>query len=69
MRFTTLVCLMALSGLACAAEDSMFTHRPSSFRLGFEEIKLPGDEAMGMVGASYLLETLPNLYQIGRAHV
>lgn len=62
MRIICLACLAAFSGLTCAADNIDFIHRPSSFRLGFEEIKLPGEEAMGMVGASYLLETLPNLY-------
>lgn len=36
--------------------------RPAEFRLGFETVTLPGDEAMGLVGGGYLLETLPGFY-------
>ena len=62
MRLAHLLCACALSGLAYSAEKNDLTHRPTSFRLGFETITLPGNENMGMVGGSYLLETLPNLY-------
>lgn len=33
---------------------------PVSTRLGFETLKLPGDEAMGLLGGSYLVELSPN---------
>ncbi|MBS1156633.1 MAG: hypothetical protein H6R07_2557 [Proteobacteria bacterium] len=62
MRFFTSACLLAISGVIHAADSSVLIHRPASFRLGFENITLPGNEKMGMVGGSYLLETLPNLY-------
>lgn len=35
---------------------------PSEFRLGFEQATLPGNEAMGMVGASYLIQFAPGFY-------
>lgn len=33
---------------------------PAQVRLGFERVKLPGGEGMGMVGTSYLLEVAPD---------
>lgn len=35
---------------------------PSEFRLGFEQTTLPGNEAMDMVGASYLIQFAPGFY-------
>jgi hypothetical protein len=34
-------------------------NRPSEFRLGFEQTTLPGNESMGMVGVSYLIQVAP----------
>ncbi|MDR3409570.1 MAG: hypothetical protein P4L87_01260 [Formivibrio sp.] len=62
MRSFVPYCLLAIYGVAHAVEDTTLFHRPASFRLGYESITLPGNEKMGMVGGSYLLETLPNLY-------
>lgn len=35
---------------------------PSELRLGFEQTTLPGNEAMGMVGTSYLIQIAPGFY-------
>jgi len=49
-------CLLSLLGGAVAQTQSL----PASARLGVETITLPGDEAMGLVGGSYLLEWAPH---------
>lgn len=43
-------------------------HRSAYFRETVEQVVLPGDETMGMLGSSYLVETLPNLYAGGAAY-
>jgi hypothetical protein len=50
------VCLLSLIGGAAAQTQSL----PVSARLGVESITLPGDEAMGLVGGSYLIELAPH---------
>lgn len=47
--------LSALAAPARADETSL-QRTPAELRLGFERIKLPGDERMGLVGLTYLLE-------------
>ncbi|MGL4603064.1 MAG: hypothetical protein ACRCU9_02870 [Iodobacter sp.] len=47
---------------AYAEQSEEMIQKPAAFKLGFETIQLPGDENMGMVGGSYLIETLPGLY-------
>ena len=47
---------------AAASEPDGFIHRAAMFRGGFERITLPENEAMGMLGLNYLVETAPNLY-------
>jgi hypothetical protein len=58
------VCALCLVGLdAVQAQsrepDDSLRAVPVSARLGFETLKLPGDEAMGLLGGSYLLEFSP----------
>ncbi|MCX7206907.1 MAG: hypothetical protein NT086_13175 [Proteobacteria bacterium] len=53
---------LLLSSQAYAESSDTLTHKPAAFKLGFETITLPNDESMGMVGGSYLIETLPGLY-------
>lgn len=63
MRSVLVLGFLTVSGVIHASDDPlMLNTRPASFRLGFEEIKLPGNEKMGMVGGTYLLEALPNFY-------
>ncbi len=66
----TIVVFLAsmLAGQAVASESDGFIHRPAMFRGGFEQITLPANEAMGMVGVNYLVETVPNLYFGGAAY-
>lgn len=52
--------LACLCSASFAAEPMLM--RPAEFRLGFETVTLPGDEAMGLVGGTYLLEILPDFY-------
>ncbi|MCU6433914.1 hypothetical protein LPB67_09010 [Undibacterium sp. Jales W-56] len=55
--------------LQCAyADDYVDPHAPKTYntpvevRFGFEKIKLPNNETMGMIGGSYLLQAMPSLY-------
>lgn len=63
-------CLQGLMGLAMAQTQSF----PASARFGVENITLPGDETMGLVGGSYLLEWAPHwlagpaVYGAGSGH-
>jgi hypothetical protein len=51
------------NGKSSVASDSIqIQSRPSYYRFGAESIKLPGDEAMGMIGGNYLMEITPGLY-------
>jgi hypothetical protein len=47
---------VAGSGLAAAQTGEPLVVRPAHIRLGIEKSKLPGDENMGLVGASYLID-------------
>lgn len=51
-----------------AAESDGIIHRAAMFRGGFEQIKLPANETMGMLRVNYLVETLPSLYVGGAAY-
>ncbi|AOY01599.1 hypothetical protein [Jeongeupia sp. USM3] len=51
----------AFSAAALADAPSLASH-DAVFRLGYETVTLPGDEHMGMVGGTYLIETIPGLY-------
>jgi hypothetical protein len=64
--FAVLACLFASQ--ICAAESEGIIHRSAIFRAGFEQLKLPANETMGMLGVNYLVETLPNLYVGGAAY-
>jgi hypothetical protein len=61
--------LVLAAGLACAlpawpgaARADAALHTPAEAQFGYERIDLPGDERLGLVGASYLLEPLPGLH-------
>ena len=45
-----------------SSSDNRIQQRAVEFRLGLEYLTLPGDESMGMLGASYLFEIAPGLY-------
>jgi len=54
---------LASSGLAwaqtpgdAAAPEDALTIRPAQVRLGIEKVHLPGNEAMGLVGSTYLVD-------------
>jgi hypothetical protein len=64
--FVVLTCLFASQ--VFAAESDGVIHRSAMFRAGFEQLKLPANETMGMLGVSYLVETLPSLYVGGAAY-
>jgi hypothetical protein len=64
--FAVLACLFASQ--IFAAESEGIIHRSAMFRAGFEQLKLPANETMGMLGVNYLVETLPNLYVGGAAY-
>lgn len=42
--------------------SEVIIHKPSMFKLGFENITLPGNESMGMLATTYLIEVTPSLY-------
>jgi hypothetical protein len=64
--FTFVACLF--SSQIFAAESDSIIRRSAMFRGGFEQLKLPANEMMGMLGLNYLVETLPNLYVGGAAY-
>jgi hypothetical protein len=64
--FAVFACLFASQ--IFAAEPEGIIHRSAMFRMGFEQLKLPANETMGMLGVNYLVETLPNLYVGGAAY-
>ncbi len=57
-----------LVGQAAAAERDGYIHRPAQVQVSFEQIALPANESMGMLGVNYLVETIPNLYAGGAAY-
>ena len=70
LGLATLV-LLALPGapaLAASPEDAPWslTTNPARLRLTAERVKLPGDERMGLVGTSYLVEFAPG-WSVGPA--
>jgi len=42
--------------------SDILIHKPSMFKFGIERINLSSNESMGMLGTSYLIEAMPNLY-------
>jgi len=55
------VAVLALAGCACAraqadAADDPLVEAPAQIRLGIEKVKLPGNEKMGLVGTTYLID-------------
>jgi hypothetical protein len=55
--------LASLPGFALAQTEAapVWTRANADLRLGYETVKLPGDEHMGLVGTSYLAELTPGL--------
>ncbi|MEN9659824.1 MAG: hypothetical protein RL571_3289 [Pseudomonadota bacterium] len=53
---------LLIASQAYAEPGESLNQNPAAFKLGFETITLPNDENMGMIGGSYLIETLPGLY-------
>ena len=51
-----------LSAGAAHADDATPSTRAASLKLGYESVRLPGDERMGLVGARYLVEAAPQLH-------
>lgn len=45
-----------------AASSGKLLHKPARVMLGVEQIALPGNESMGMLGTTYLLQVTPGLY-------
>lgn len=54
--------LVQADPMAEANASNVVIHKPSMFKLGFEHITLPGNESMGMLGTTYLIEVAPSLY-------
>jgi hypothetical protein len=52
----------AESGASESASETQIKQRAAELRLGLENWTLPGDETMGTVGVSYLLEVSPGIY-------
>jgi hypothetical protein len=46
----------AIAGPAAAAEDAVISSQSAHARIGFERIKFPGAERVGLVGTSYLVD-------------
>lgn len=67
-KFACGALVLFLADSALAADADGYLHRSAQFRGGFEQITLPANETMGMLGVSYLVETLPNLYLGGAAY-
>jgi hypothetical protein len=44
------------------ADSNTVIRKAAEIRLGFEQTTLPGNERMGLLGASYLIEAAPSLY-------
>ncbi len=42
--------------------NALLAHRPTEIRLGVERVMLPGNEAMGLLGAAYLIQVVPGFY-------
>lgn len=54
--------LVLLSAQAAANTSTASTQAKASVRVNLEQIMLPADEPMGILGTSYLIEIQPNLY-------
>ncbi len=64
--FAVLACIFASQIFAAELDGDI--HRSAMFRAGFEQLKLPESETLGMLGVNYLVETLPNLFVGGAAY-
>jgi len=62
---TCVVSTWAYAGTASTADNQAgddIINRPAELRLGLEQITLPGDEAMGLLGTSYLIQVASGFY-------
>jgi hypothetical protein len=74
IRFSFPTCFVhALALVLCSAtavahatggygQSDFVMHNNASLRFGFEQLTLPGDEKMGMLGTTYLIEVAPHIY-------
>lgn len=53
--------VLATAQPAAPAHEDGLDARAARLRLGYEKVSLPGREKMGLLGATYLVETLPQL--------
>lgn len=68
MRYLMVLAIWAIIGVAYAEDLDGWIHRPAITRISAEKIRFDKNENMGLVGANYLVETLPNLYLGGAAY-
>ncbi|BCL74346.1 hypothetical protein JHS3_00820 [Jeongeupia sp. HS-3] len=61
IKLSIAILTAAFSGVTFADDATLSSH-DAVFRLGYETIKLPGDEHLGLLGGTYLIETIPGLY-------
>lgn len=54
------LCLAGTAATAGAAQPLAVEDVPTSLTVGFERVRLPGGERMGLLGVSYLFEMAPN---------
>jgi hypothetical protein len=59
--FAAALCFLPALGFAQGAAADDWRSAPAHGRIGYETITLPGDEKMGLVGMSYLVEVRPGL--------
>lgn len=59
--FTPLPVLADVASDSTSGPWPAVSRKPSMFKFGFERIKLSGNESMGMIGSTYLVEVLPGL--------
>jgi hypothetical protein len=55
------LCFLPAGAFAQAGPTGDWRSAPASARIGYETITLPGDERMGLVGLSYLVQVRPGL--------
>src|SRR4051794_9709544 len=58
----TLICVPDSQAQQADAASAPLLRENAAVHVGVERIKLPGNEEMGMLGTSYLIEVAPSLY-------
>lgn len=56
------ISLLALFASTASATDASTTDRNASLRFAYEKVTLPGEEKMGLMGVTYLIELQPTWY-------